>query len=205
MRLFAVSLSIFLTALVTFGPLTSRASNACRDVLAEPALSFLQPENVAQKKTVELFERGLLARYGRSPEVLDLVKQLQKMPDPGRVLSVEFDWTGAIGEVEKEIVGNVIKYKIPAIIVRDDHGKYLALQSRPKGINMEFSKLLTAIFLSMKADSKRDPSTREFILVGGYVMNQGLMEILGERGFVRTGTGEFTDWELSLKVRPRTL
>ena len=172
---------IFLLLIACFGPQISSAQVACRRAWLDPSIAdYLHSDRIANQNVLLKMQSPLFQRFLRDPEVKLLAIELHQSAEAHLDLNVA--WENSNSNILKIISEGNISYNVKSIFVKED-GALINTGHRPRSINMEFPKILTAVLEAAKNDIQTNPQAQTFQLTAGNVVNPMLIKMLKEYGF----------------------
>lgn len=198
-RLLPSALTIGISA-CSFLSQSLAANLQCASVFQSPRSSeVFSTQAFRAARFFALLDRGLALRYANDAEVTNLVEHLVALPSSAVDVHL-IQWDSIQAEFKKKRQGHELTLIIPRVIVKT-HERTLNLGERPKGLNLQFSKMMVGIIESLKVEAAHDPTLTSIEIRAGQVVNLGLIELLKEAGFTRlpsSGSGATPSLRTSL-------
>lgn len=158
-------------------------AQVCQSVFINASPDFIVAKNPGQQKVLDFIQGPIFKRFLRNPEVQALSARLHQ--HRGDISSLNSQWDGSSAEIKKSFSDNKLSYNILSIFVRED-GSHVDIGGRSKRLNMEFPKVLAAVFSAAKKDIELHPELQTFELKAGNVVNPMLIQMLKDMGFKKT-------------------
>lgn len=171
-----MALRVFL--FVSFASLFAQAKE-CRSVFQASDGPRFSTSVAAAKRMTNLVEGPLARRYANDPLVVGLRDRLLGLANKE---SFELKSETLSGTFRMSLEETVLVYEVPRLIVHENGGG-LDLGSRPKGLNLEFAKVLVALTQAARIEAAQNPQIQQVKMVAGHVVNRSLIELLKESGF----------------------